>query len=526
MLYEKLNKLRLYHGFTQQELAEKLNVEPNIIQDWENGMKIPSIDSVEVIAKLYNLDVDYILGDEDNDGKTSCNVYREIYPNYEKIGGWEYWPKALLTEYRQSFDEGRDVEKYKDLFTALNNMPFTPEKEKMCDALFSLLLKLPTRADYQYVEPNSLDEIRAQRQEYKTELKLRNLEDSMLGGWIGRLCGCLLGKPVEGIRVDQLKKMCEMSNNYPLSRYITKEEVIPEIQNEVRFWFCAIYPQSLDYMPADDDTNYMLIALNILKNYGRDFTSENVAQYWLSCQPKGGYCTAERIAYKNFIDGYLPPESAEYKNAFREYIGAQIRADVFGYVNPLNPEKAAEMAWRDARISHVKNGIYGEMWVAAMLATAYGTDNMLDIIRSGLAQVPANSRFHEKVERICSEYENGRSEEDTFKDIASRYVEIDNYDWCNTVANAEIVAACLLYGHGDYGKSICMAVSQGFDTDCNGATVGSVLGVMLGYEKLPHKEWTDIIHDTLYSTILFQEKVSIRESVKECLKFVEGYEAK
>ena len=76
------------------------------------------------------------------------------------------------------------------------------------------------------------------------------------------------------------------------------------------------------------------------------------------------------------------------------------------------------------------------------------------------------------------------------------------------------------YGGGDYGKSICLAVSQGFDTDCNGATVGSVLGVMLGYDKLPHEQWTDIIHDTLYTTLLAQDKVSIRESAKKCMEFI------
>lgn len=450
---------------------------------------------------------------------TALNKSKEKpIPNYSEMNGWELWSKDLMIEYRQCIDEGKDIAQYEELFRVLADLPATDEKERMCDVLFDIITNAPIRSDYKYIEPNEIDKILELRKPFELKMQAGNIEDRMLGGWYGRICGCLLGKPIEGIRSCELEAVCKMIGNYPLNRYLEREDISNDICKVYpKMW--SVYSKDMREMPADDDTNYMLIALELLKRHGRDFTSKNVADLWLDSQTINCYCTAEHIAYINFLKGYNPPDSARYKNAFREYIGAQIRADVFGYVNPCEPEAAAEMGWRDARISHIKNGIYGEMWVSAMIAAAYGSSDRLGIIRRGLAEVPSTSRLYEAVEAVCTGYENGVSEKECFGSIATRWDEYQGYDWCHTVANAEIVAASLLYGEGDYGKSICMAVSQGFDTDCNGATVGSVLGVVLGYEKLP-REWTDRINDTLCTTLFGKSKVSVKECARQCMEFV------
>ena len=273
-------------------------------------------------------------------------------------------------------------------------------------------------------------------------------------------------------------------------------------------------------MPVDDDTNYMIMYQEIIRQYGKNFTPNDVAHAWLNYQNRDSYYTAERVAFCNFIKGYMPPHSAVYKNPYREWIGAQIRGDYFGYINPGNPELAAEMAWRDASISHVKNGIYGEMFVAAMIATAAHTNNIEDIILSGLAQIPHTSRLYECIMCVVNNYKNGLSQQDAFRLIHNKFDEHEEHGWCHTNSNAMIVVTALLYGKGDYGKSICMAVETGFDTDCNAATVGSIFGMANGMESIP-EYWTKPLNDTLHTSLFGFDTVKISDRVKMTLEHIQ-----
>ena len=177
------------------------------------------------------------------------------------------------------------------------------------------------------------------------------------------------------------------------------------------------------------------------------------------------------------------------------------------------------MAHRDASISHVKNGIYGEMLVAAMLAGAAATDNLEEIIRIGLSEIPHTSRLYKRITRQLDRFNSGVGAEECFKDITETYDDRSIHDWCHTISNAEIVTASLLYGGGDYGRSICMAVESGFDTDCNGATVGSIIGMAKGSAAIGD-EWTKPIGDTLHTSIFGCEKVSIRECAKKAMEHI------
>jgi len=330
----------------------------------------------------------------------------------------------------------------------------------------------------------------------------------------------MLGKTVEGIRTDELLPFLKETGNYPMHRYIYKSDLTEEILKKYQFPFKDNeYADNIDSMPADDDTNYVVLAQILIEKYGREFTPYDVSRLWLKYQPKDAYCTAERVAFCNFVKGFEPPYSAVYQNPYREWIGAQIRGDYFGYINPGNPEAAAEMAWRDASISHVKNGIYGEMFVSAMIAAAAVTNDIEEIIQSGLAEIPCESRLYEAVSSIITDHKNGVTGTECFARIHKIYDEHSAHDWCHTISNAMIVAAALLYGEGDFAKSICMAVETGFDTDCNGATVGSVLGMANGIESIP-QYWQEPFQDKLRTAIFGVGTVKISERAKMTLAHI------
>lgn len=448
-------------------------------------------------------------------------IIEELEPQYEKIEPWEFYGAGIENEYKQSVDEGLDIEEYKDLFKVAASLPQNAVKKKIADVIYEIVTSAPYKSEYKYIEPSDLESIRCMRKEFKPEKNKTFSEKNVYGAWMGRVCGCMLGKTVECIRTDELIPFLKKTDNYPMTRYITSKDLEKINTEDYKFDFPdRAYADKIDAMPVDDDTNYTVLSQIIFETYGPEFTSENVAQAWLEYQKKNAYCTAERVAFCNFVKGYKPPQSAVHKNPYREWIGAQIRADYWGYINPGNPEKAAKMAYADASISHVKNGIYGEMFVAAALAGAAETNDIKQIILCGLGQIPSTSRLYADITTILNMFADGKTKEECFDYIHSRYNEFEEYGWCHTNPNAMIVCASLLYGKGDFGKSICMAVETGFDTDCNGATVGSILGMANGIDCIDEK-WTKPFNDTLKTFIFGVGDVKISEMAKITMKHIE-----
>ncbi|MDO5736378.1 MAG: ADP-ribosylglycohydrolase family protein, partial [Propionibacteriaceae bacterium] len=226
-----------------------------------------------------------------------------------------------------------------------------------------------------------------------------DFEDRVRGGWLGRSAGCVLGKPVEKIPRQGIEEIARATGNWPITGYFTAVGLPVEVAERWP-WNRRSAPTSLvetiSGIPEDDDLNFALLALELAEQ--PDFDTDSVAALWLDNLPAGRVFTAERAAYRNLLDAWPVGDVAERRNPFREWIGALIRADVFGWVNPGQPVAAARQAWTDARLTHRRSGVYAAMWSAALcsaavVVSAKDPDPVSTVLASGLAVVPAHSRF-------------------------------------------------------------------------------------------------------------------------------------
>ena len=421
----------------------------------------------------------------------------------------------LKNEVVQAEQEGRDLSRIRPKIAALQAVEDAARDAAWFDRVRLLsaeIQSLPIRKGYAYEEPSDYAGILAARGKPRVEIKTyrgsqTHFREQLDAGWNARIVGCLLGKPIEGWSRDHIIGAARATDNWPISGYfhyptaraMKKLPADHPYRKHDATHFKHRGMGITNGMIEDDDTNYTVANFAIVKQYGANFTPENVADFWLSEMPILHTCTAERIAYRNLCNGYPPPVSAIVGNPYREWIGAQIRADYFGYANPGNPERAAAWAWRDASISHVKNGIYGEMWAAAAIAAAYVEHDPSRIIRAGLDQIPLKSRFHEDIERVLKLHAD-HADFDTAVEIIRTQWNEKSGDWCHTNSNAQLVTAAILWNADSLNNAIGAVISCGFDTDCNGATVGSILGIRNGILNL-RPEWRAPIKDRITTGI-------------------------
>jgi ADP-ribosylglycohydrolase len=423
-------------------------------------------------------------------------------------------------ELRQASEEGKQVDDVERRWLEAGGQPAPPRgasPEPASAELRSLALELvdelagrprPRAAD-EPDEPDELEAILAAAPgvDALPAAVVDDLAGRLEGAWLGRAVGCLLGKPVESISRQGIRELLEATGRWPLRDYFTAQG-LPDAVAERWPWNRASrttsLAESVDGMPEDDDLNFTILALSLVERTGTELTTLDVAKAWLDYLPPGRIFTAERVACRNLLLGLLPPETAVYRNPFREWIGARLRVDVYGWVAG-DPVLAAELAWRDARLSHRANGVYAAMFMAAAHAASLTGCAPSEAADIGLGVVPARSRLADAL-RLARDLACGHEWEDA---VDCLYEHLGSLHWVHAINNTALVAAAM-YTFDDFDSAICGVVQGGWDTDTNGAAVGSIFGACMGADGIDSR-WSDPLHDTIASSLPGFDGIGIRE---------------
>ncbi len=466
------------------------------------------------------------------------------------MSGWRSIRQLIQHEVDQAIEEGKDPTAVHELRQEASRV----DDDRALESLHARLLELPVSPQFAFLEPDDLPSIRAHRipadptASLRRELDDQQLLERLYGAWLGRSIGCALGKPVEyfmdvrnGLTSWERQKayLTAISpDEWPLRDYIPEHSPAESLAGRSACpWSTRDH---IAFMESDDDIRYTVLAQQMLAEEGANFTSESVARVWLRSLPYDLVFTAETQAYRNIVLDVNQLRSKQYEdstqaidwrwvshhlNPYREWIGAQIRVDSYAYAAPGRPELAAEFAYRDARISHAKNGVYGAMFCASMIAAAFEAETVEGIIEAGLGQIPSTSRLYAAMRRtleICSEH--GNDFEGFESVIRALHDEFSAYDPVHTINNAAACVAALVLGAGDFHRSVTFSVMCGWDTDCNGATVGSIVGAMLGADGIP-EHWSGRLNDTLLSMVPGYHPIAISECARRSLEIARAVEA-
>jgi ADP-ribosylglycohydrolase len=260
---------------------------------------------------------------------------------------------------------------------------------------------------------------------------------------------------------------------------------------------CRRHTQALEFyhpVPTEsapnDDLDLQLVWLKLLEECGIDPPLPLFAEYWsryAASYPWNEY----GFFMRNYSRGLRPPVAGCFENYFVDEMGSSIRSEIWACVHPADPQSAARMAWKDSALDHAGGeGMYGEMFWAAVESGAFVESDPITLIRIGLEMIPLSSHIARSIREAVWCYQNGLIWGEARERIASRFGHLQP---CNAVPNHGFIIIGWLYGR-DFGDKLCKAVNCGYDTDCTGGTLGALLGILNGTEGIPER-WRGPIGD-------------------------------
>lgn len=331
------------------------------------------------------------------------------------------------------------------------------------------------------------------------------LRDKIMAAMQCRFAGCTLGAIVENWSVERMENWArQIGDSFPPVDYWSKAWS-PE---EVRYGAskCAEYTSGgMHSVPVDDDITYTVIGLLIAERFGLDFSTADVAAAWLDWLPVA--CTAEDVALKNLKNGVPAEKAAEIDNPYCQWIGAAIRSDPWAYICAGKPEKAAKLAYQDAYLTHRRNGIYGEMYLAAAQAAAFACNTAEEALVAGLYEIPENCQLAIDIRWALEEAKHTADWREARRKVDERFKGMHSV---HTNNNLCLVVFALLLGGTDVTKILGETVAMGLDNDCTAASAGSIIGAIVGTKNVP-EVWTKNFNDSVDTYLTGHEHFALSD---------------
>lgn len=263
----------------------------------------------------------------------------------------------------------------------------------------------------------------------------------------------------------------------------------------------------------NDDTTFQILGLHVLEEHGPGFTSTDLGLEWVEHIPFA--LTAEGVAIENLKRGLIPPATARQNNPYNEWVGGAMKAEIWGLLTPGNPGLAIRYAFRDAIVAHQANGLYGALFVAALLSQAFVEHNLEKLLCQAASYIPPNSRLSELIDRCLSWHNEFSNWRDSLKQFHLQYAEYVSmpYGYVHIFPCLSAVMIGALYGEGDFERSICIAAMCGGDADFPPAVIGAVYGLWLGESGLPAK-WRDPIGQEMDTLAIGMPRLSYASIVQ------------
>jgi ADP-ribosylglycohydrolase len=288
--------------------------------------------------------------------------------------------------------------------------------------------------------------------------------DKVFGCWAGKCLAGAIGMPFEGVPFQ------------------------PELQEE------NINIQDV----PNDDLELQLVWVVALEKYGLDLNLDHLAKYWLDDIKYG--VDEYSMAIRNIKRGIMPPASGWEDNFFADGMGGAIRSEIWAAVFPGRPDIAGYFAANDAMVDHWGDGVWSEVFLAKAESYLFNDSDMVKALKFSLAELPQSSRLAKAMSRVFEIYEQGIDAADA-KILITR--EFFHHNFTDCVMNLTFMLYALLWGDGDFIKTILLAINCGRDTDCTAATCGSFLGICYGSKVMP-----DYLMDKLSNDLVISEHIS------------------